>query len=59
MSMLWLHYEKGWQAPNFQGTVFERNFGVETARALAAAREIYDREAVARWMRMQEQRGAA
>ena len=54
MSMLWLHYEKGWRASDLAGAIFERQLGVETARALVAAAEIYDRETVARWMRVQE-----
>jgi uncharacterized protein (UPF0332 family) len=57
MSMLWLHYVKGWQVSSFAGTIFERNFGVETARALQAAKEIYSAEDVERWMRIQERAG--
>lgn len=54
MSMLWLHYAKGWKAADFAGSVFERRFGVDTAKALAAAAELYAPETILRWMRDQE-----
>ncbi len=52
--MLWLHYIKGWGPEEFRGSVFERKFGVDTTRALAAAREIYDQPTIERWMQDQE-----
>lgn len=54
MSMLWLHYAKGWGPSEFRGSVFERRFGVDTARALAAAKELYAKETILAWMQAQE-----
>lgn len=54
MSMLWLHYEKGWGPSAFRGTIFQKRLGMDTAGALALAKEIYDRETIAKWMQDQE-----
>lgn len=54
LSMLWLHYAKGWSFESFHGTIFERNFGKDPVTALKAAAAIYDKDTVLRWMQDQE-----
>lgn len=60
MSMLWLHYEHGWQAKDFSWKIFERVFereGADAETILAGAREAFSRETIAKWMRDQEAAG--
>jgi hypothetical protein len=54
LSMLWLHYARGWRLQDFSGHVLGRLFGKDPAEALRAAAEVYDRETVLRWMHDQE-----
>ncbi len=53
LSMLWLHYERGWEARDFTWQIFKRLFerqGADAEMLLNAAKECYDRDTVRRWM---------
>lgn len=57
LSMLWLHYEKGWELKEFDGHVLGRLFGGNANTALLKAKEIYDAPTVNRWMQDQQMAG--
>lgn len=57
LSMLWLHYEKGWSVADISGHVLARMFPGDIVKAVEAAKEIYTPEAVRSWMYDQEQAG--
>lgn len=54
MSMLWLHYVKGWALNSFAGTVVGNAFGCDPQRALEAAAKEYDKAAVERYIEQLE-----
>ena len=57
MSMLWLHYDKGWPLTDFGGHILGRLFGKDPHEALAKAKEIYDAPTVKAWMIDQQRAG--
>jgi hypothetical protein len=57
MSMLWLHYDKGWPLTDFGGHILGRLFGKDPHEALAKAKEIYDAPTVKSWMSDQARAG--
>lgn len=56
-SCLWLHYAKGWQVSDFDGSVFAKNFGGDFKRAFTAALAGYDKDTILRWMDDQQRAG--
>lgn len=64
LSMLWLHYNHGWDlmqvGQHTIGRVVARQLGVpdlELVKVLSAAKEAYPKEMVLQWMRDQEAAG--
>lgn len=57
MSMLWMHYEKGWTLSDFSAHILGRLFGKDPRQALIAAKEIYDSTTVKRWIEDQQRAG--
>jgi hypothetical protein len=57
LSMLWLHYAKGWSLDSFKGHVLGKAYEGDPTAALKAACEIYDRDLVMRWMQDQQAAG--
>jgi hypothetical protein len=51
MAMLWLHYQHGWAATAFLGTVMAQQLGKPPNEVIHAAKQIYTREQVHEWMR--------
>jgi hypothetical protein len=64
LSMLWLHYARGWELERVGAETIARLLAQQTGRPiedipkmLAAAKEIYPRDLVMRWMVDQERAG--
>lgn len=56
LSMLWLHCSAGWDLRDFAGHTLGRLFERDPTEALEAAKQIYNRATVLRWM--EDQRAA-